>query len=279
MTARKIQFSQDELALIRRKYMRDADDDDFEEMIARCEHAGLNPLLGQVHIQGRFDQKARRMRYSIQTTIDGFRDKAQNTGLYDGQDEPEYVEDPDGRLVACKVKVYRKDISRAFVGVAYLSEFVQPGPFWQRMARTMLAKCAEAIAFRKAFPGDFQKLYVPEEMGSDAAIMDDDDEDSRPRPKRATHAETLPSIEEITPPPPAVAGVPGPPPEEVARREAEYASRVGAAVDVDALKSIVKEASRKMPTEAFLRVKLACTDKRLALERLSQEAANKRAGN
>jgi hypothetical protein len=95
---------------------------------------------------------------------------AERTGKYDGQDEPEYERDKDGLIIACKVRVYRKDWSRPAVGVAYWSEYVQtkkdgsPTKFWADMPHVMIAKCAEAIAMRKAFPEDMGGLYVDEEM-------------------------------------------------------------------------------------------------------------------
>jgi phage recombination protein Bet len=129
----------------------------------------LNPLLRQIHFVRRWDSGKGREVWSTQVSIDGLRAIAERTGRYDGQDEPEFVE-KDGRLLCCKVRVYRKDWTRPVVGVAYWDEYVQltkdkrPTSFWSRMPHVMLAKCAEALALRKAFPEDMSGLYVPEEM-------------------------------------------------------------------------------------------------------------------
>jgi hypothetical protein len=68
------------------------------------------------------------------------------------------------------VSVWRKDIGRAFVGEARWDEFVQtkkngdPTHMWRKMSHTMLAKCAEAQALRKAFPQKLGGLYSDDEM-------------------------------------------------------------------------------------------------------------------
>jgi hypothetical protein len=41
--------------------------------------------------------------------------------------------------------------------------FVPSSPMWKKMPETMLAKCAEAKALRKAFP-NIGQIYVDEEM-------------------------------------------------------------------------------------------------------------------
>jgi hypothetical protein len=68
------------------------------------------------------------------------------------------------------VRVWRRDWPRPAVGVARWSEYVQttrdgnPTRFWRQMPHNQLAKCAEALALRKAFPAVLAKLYTPEEM-------------------------------------------------------------------------------------------------------------------
>jgi len=109
------------------------------------------------------------------TTIDLFRSKAQDSGEYDGQDEPEFIGtdsfEYDGEIiehpVEAVVRVYRKGISRPFVGSAKWKEFYpghRRGSMWRKMPETMLSKCAEAQGTRKGFPERLGKLYAVEEM-------------------------------------------------------------------------------------------------------------------
>ena len=117
----------------------------------------MNPLLRQIHFVARWNKKLNRNVWTAQVSIDGLRAIAERTGKYDGQDEPEFELNASGRIVSCKVKIYRKDWSRPAVGVAYWAEYVQkyndePTKFWADMPHVMISKCAEAIAIRKAFP-------------------------------------------------------------------------------------------------------------------------------
>ncbi len=103
----------------------------------------------------------------------------ERTGERDGEDPPLWC-GGDGMWrdiwpaktppVACKVVVYRKGHSRGYVGIAYWDFYAQYtykgdlNHMWGRGGPNMLAKCAEALALRKAFPNELSGLYTTEEM-------------------------------------------------------------------------------------------------------------------
>jgi len=116
---------------------------------------------------------------SIQTSIDGFRVIAERSGEYAGQDEPIFTKE-NNKLISCKITVYkfRGDVRYpASVGVAHWSEYAQTGKdnepvaMWKKMPHIMLAKVAEALALRKAFPQDLSGLYTGDEI-ADAPVKD-----------------------------------------------------------------------------------------------------------
>jgi hypothetical protein len=79
----------------------------------------------------------------------------------------------DEQPAGARVIVYRKGCSRPFVGTATYRSYVQtdkggePNQQWQRGPDYMLAKCAEALALRKAFPSELGGTITPEEEGTD----------------------------------------------------------------------------------------------------------------
>jgi len=169
-----LEFSEEQRRMIRETFANGATDSEFAVLMEVARARRLSPLLRQIHFVKRWDSLNRREVWSVQASIDGLRAIAERTGLYDGQDEPEFIE-ADGRLVACKVRVHRKDWTRPAVGIAYWDEYVQvardkqtgkerPAAMWARMPHVMLAKCAESIALRKAFPEDIGGIYSAEEM-------------------------------------------------------------------------------------------------------------------
>lgn len=171
-----LEFTEAQRRIIRDSYANGASDAEFAVLMEIARSRRLNPLLRQIHFVNRWDGEKGRAVWSAQVAIDGLRAIAERTGLYAGQDEPEFVENPDGTLKLCKVRVWRKDWPRPAVGIAYWNEYVQsirdrqtgksrPVALWGRMPRTMLAKCAEALALRRAFPEDMGGLYTPDEMG------------------------------------------------------------------------------------------------------------------
>jgi phage recombination protein Bet len=197
-------------------------------LIAIAEARGLNPILGECYFVKRWDSEARRERWAVQAAIDSFRIKAEQTGLYAGQDEPEYEYDEHGQVTVARVKVWRKDWTRPAVGVARWSEYVQttkegkPTRFWSRMPHNQLAKCAEALALRKAFPAVLAKIYVSEEM-------DQADNETAPVPQM-TSGRTAPAL----PPAPPVDGA----------TFAKLCARLDAAEDLATINTIASAAGK-----------------------------------
>jgi len=164
-----LQFTEQQEEMIRSNYSTGATKSEFEVLMAVAKARKLNPLLKQCFFIKRKDKKLNKDVWSVQVSIDGLRAIAERTGAYDGQDEPEFEHDKDGYITVARVRVYKKGVSRPFVGTARWSEYVQqyngePTKFWADMPYTMLGKCAEALAIRKAFPEDSGGLYVAEEM-------------------------------------------------------------------------------------------------------------------
>jgi phage recombination protein Bet len=145
----------------------------------------LNPLLRQIHFVKRYDTMKREEVWSYQTSIDGLRTIAERTGRYQGQTKAEWcgkdgawrdVWLSDEHPVAARVGVFKQGFVEPCYGVAKWSAFVQTKRdgsvthFWARMGDLMLAKCAEALAIRRAFPEDTSGLYTDAEMGTEAEV-------------------------------------------------------------------------------------------------------------
>lgn len=163
-------FTAEQLQMIRTSFLNGASDSEMQVLLELARARRLNPITKQIHFVRRWDTQKRAEVWAAQVGIDGFRAIAERTGLYDGQDEAEFEYDAKGGVRLARVRVYRKDWSRPAVGVAHYSEYVQltkdkqPTHMWATKVHVMLAKCAEAIALRKAFPEDTSGLYAPEEM-------------------------------------------------------------------------------------------------------------------
>lgn len=173
----------DRVALLRRTLCPDLSNDEMELFAGVCRRTGLDPFAKQIYAMKRRAKKPGTKneyedKLTIQTGIDGFRVIACRTSQLDGQDGP-YWCGPDGVWLdvwlkdappaAAKVIVFRRGCSRGFTGIARFSEYAQfydgkPSGLWGKMSAGMIAKCAEALALRKAFPADLSGLYTSEEM-------------------------------------------------------------------------------------------------------------------
>lgn len=159
-----IQFNDEQIVLIKSQIAKDCSDGELQLFLYQCKQTGLNPLTRQIYAI----KRAGKM--TIQTSIDGFRVIAERSGSYAGQDEPIWENDEKGFPIKCTVKVYKftpnfEQRYCAGVGVAHFKEYY-PNPIMlqKTMPHTMIAKVAEALALRKAFPQDLSGLYTGDEI-------------------------------------------------------------------------------------------------------------------
>jgi phage recombination protein Bet len=173
-----------DMDLIKRTIAVGASNDELALFAAQCRRTGLDPFSRQINFvlrksrspNGEWVQKA-----TIMISIDGARLVAARTGLYNGSrtwwcgDDSHWVDVWLSNVppAASKVSVTRG--SGEFTGTALWREYGAPavGPLWKSMPAHMLAKCAEMLALRKAFPAELSGLYSADEMAqADGQVFD-----------------------------------------------------------------------------------------------------------
>ncbi|MDU7718827.1 MAG: phage recombination protein Bet [Cutibacterium avidum] len=180
------EFTDVQKAALAQLGIENATQGDLEVFFHRCQSTGLDPFSRQIYMISRRTKNG--YQQTIQTGIDGYRAIAHRSaakqGLTFSTDDTLWA-DSEGQWHdvwvwdrpphAAKVTVHVGDST--FSGVAATQEYMQtrverdgslvPSGQWAKMPAVMIAKCAEALALRKAFPLDLSGIYTAEEMQQD----------------------------------------------------------------------------------------------------------------
>jgi phage recombination protein Bet len=177
-------FNDYQVAALRQMGVDQASNADLAVFFHQVKRTGLDPFARQIHMLERRTKNKRTQqwetKYTIQTGIDGYRLIARRA-VDEAGESLEYDDvvwcGPDGQWAdvwladdppaASKVTVYRD--GKKFSAVARFSEYVQQKDgertgMWRTMPAGQIAKCAEALALRKAFPQDLSGIYTDDEM-------------------------------------------------------------------------------------------------------------------
>ena len=182
-----------QLAALKQLGLTNASNGDLAVFLHYAQRTGLDPFARQLYMIERGGK------FTIQSSIDGLRIVAQRSGEYAGQVGPYWCGE-DGIWtdiwlektppLAAKVGVLRKGFIEPLWAVAKFDGYNANSPIWKKMPDLMIAKCAEALALRKAFPNDLSGIYTAEEMeqaGSPIAPVSAVVEIPEPKPVNTPH--------------------------------------------------------------------------------------------
>lgn len=165
-------YSTDQLKTIQKSVFPDGKPDEVRLFGIVCTRTGLDPFTKQIYAI------KNRGRVQFMTGIDGLRAIASRSPRYLGQDGP-YWCGADGEWkdvwlektppAAAKVIVLVTGPDGSVLrvpAVAHWAEYGSNKNVWGEKPSLMIAKCAESLGLRKAFPNDISGLYTQEEMAS-----------------------------------------------------------------------------------------------------------------
>lgn len=211
-----------------------------------CASRSIHPLDQRIYFTRRDG------RYKPIVGIDFLRMRAESSGAYAGADDVVLTGRTDnGQPLKATATVWKMlDHQRcAFSATARWEEYAPQKltRTWSTMPCVMLGKCAEALALRKAFPGQLAGLYIREEM--DQAENQDQ---SKPKARKTKDAEPAAEDREPQEPPPKALTWEELPPEAKAQRILMAAQKAAADQNWDRVTEIgLKIIDHGLPAEIF----------------------------
>lgn len=203
-------WTREQVELIKRTVAIGATDDELKLFLYTAQRMGLDPLAKQIHAVKRWSGAQGREVMAIQVGIDGYRLVADRTGQYAPGPEPKILLDEQGFLVSATAYV-KKLVAGTWIdtaATAHYEEYVQrtkdgqPNSMWGRMPKSQLAKCAEALALRKAFPAELSGVYTDDEMAqADNPHPDSITQPASPNPALPQAAQAAPATSSARPSP------------------------------------------------------------------------------
>lgn len=173
-------WTEQQIATLRHIGVENATPGDLAVFFHVVKRTGLDPFAKQIYMIGRWSPNG--TKYTIQTGIDGFRLIGRRAANASGESiavgAPEWAREDGqwmpvwspswGQPIAARVTIHRN--GNPFTAIALFDEYKQTKrdgaltQMWAQRPAGQIAKCAEALAWRMAFPQDLGGIYADEEM-------------------------------------------------------------------------------------------------------------------
>lgn len=173
-------YTLEQINVIKNTVAAGATDAELGLFLTVAQRTGLDVFTKQIHFVKRWDSQKKCEVGAHQVGIDGFRVIAQRQGTYRGRVGPWWCgkdglwrdlwTDDAASPFAAKVGVLVAGYAEPIYATARWGAYAQKKKdgdltkFWRDMGPEQLAKCAEALALRIAFPNDLSGLHTDDEL-------------------------------------------------------------------------------------------------------------------
>jgi len=183
-----MEISEEQIKLIKNQNPN-ANKGEIDLFLHQVRRTSLDPLNRQIYLLNVGGGK-----HQAVISVDGFRLIAQRSGEYAGQAGPFFCGE-DGKWVdvwlnkfpprACRVGVLRQGFRDYLYAIANWEAYSRNSSVWKKMPSLMLAKVAECLALRRAFPQELSGLYSAEEMDQTQHEEPKKEEPKKEEPKKS----------------------------------------------------------------------------------------------